>query len=68
MFLIEVPKSIRLVTIEQARERTGVSRRTIYNWISANKVDWCRTAGRTIRIVEDSLFSREDTSIKENKE
>lgn len=45
-----------LVTIEQAREIVGVSRRTIYNWMSAGKVEWIRTAGGLPRIYADSLF------------
>jgi excisionase family DNA binding protein len=34
----------------------GVSRRTIYNWISAGKVEYVRTAGGAIRIFADSLW------------
>jgi predicted site-specific integrase-resolvase len=33
-----------------------VSRRTIYNWISAGKVEYVRTAGGAIRIFADSLW------------
>jgi excisionase family DNA binding protein len=34
----------------------SVSRRTIYNWITAGKVDYVRTAGGSIRIFVDSLW------------
>lgn len=40
----------------KACELVGVSRRTIYNWISAGKVDYVRTAGGSIRIFTDSLW------------
>ena len=33
-----------------------MSRRTIYNWISAGKVEYVRTAGGSIRIFTDSLW------------
>jgi predicted site-specific integrase-resolvase len=33
-----------------------VSRRTIYNWISAGKVEYVRTAGGSIRIFADTLW------------
>jgi predicted site-specific integrase-resolvase len=35
-----------------------VSRRTIYNWMSAGKVQYVRTAGGAVRIFEDSLWRR----------
>jgi excisionase family DNA binding protein len=44
------------VSIRQACERVGVSRRTIYNWMEAGKVDFIRTAGGAARIFEDSLW------------
>jgi excisionase family DNA binding protein len=34
----------------------GVSRRTIYNWITAGKVEYVRTAGGSVRIFVDSLW------------
>ena len=40
----------------KACEVVGVSRRTIYNWISAGKVEYVRTAGGAIRIFADSLW------------
>ena len=44
----------------KACEAVGVSRRTIYNWISAGKVEYVRTAGGSIRIFADTLW-REPT-------
>ena len=44
------------LSIMKACEVVGVSRRTIYNWISANKVEYVRTAGGSIRIFADSLW------------
>ena len=44
------------LTIMKACEVVGVSRRTIYNWISAGKVEYVRTAGGSIRIFADSLW------------
>lgn len=49
-----------LVSIPVACELTGVSRRTIYNWISGNKIDWCRNAGGSVRILRSSLFRSHD--------
>jgi len=40
----------------RACELVGVSRRTIYNWITAGKVEYVRTAGGSIRIFVDSLW------------
>ena len=40
----------------KACEAVGVSRRTIYNWISAGKVEYIRTAGGSIRIFADTLW------------
>lgn len=46
----------RVVSIEKARELTGVSRRTIYNWMAKGSIQWCRTAGGNVRIYLDTLF------------
>jgi excisionase family DNA binding protein len=46
----------KAISIMKACELVGVSRRTIYNWISAGKVDYVRTAGGSIRIFVDSLW------------
>ena len=53
-----------LVTINQAMNIDGVSRRTIYNWINNNKIDYCRTASGSIRIVKDTLFSKHNIPCK----
>jgi len=44
------------VNIRQAAARAQVSRRTIYNWLTAGKLQFVRTAGGSVRIFEDSLF------------
>lgn len=44
------------VSIARAGELVGVSRRTIYNWISGGKVQYVRTAGGAIRIFADTLW------------
>ena len=51
------------VSILKACELVGVSRRTIYNWMAANKVEYLRTAGGSIRIFVDTLFREPDGSI-----
>ena len=48
------------VSIMKACEMVGVSRRTIYNWIAAGKVEYVRTAGGSIRIFTDSLWRQPD--------
>ena len=44
------------LSIMKACEVVGVSRRTIYNWIAANKVEYVRTAGGSTRIFPDTLW------------
>ena len=34
----------------------GVSRRTIYNWLSSGKIEYVRTAGGSVRIFVDTLW------------
>ena len=51
----------KAISIMKACELVGVSRRTIYNWISAGKVDYVRTAGGSIRIFTDSLWREPET-------
>ena len=46
----------RAISIAQACTSVGVSRRTIYNWIAAGKVEYVRTAGGSIRIFADTLW------------
>ena len=50
------------VSIMKACELVGVSRRTIYNWICAGKVEYVRTAGGSIRIFTDTLWRQPDGS------
>ncbi len=44
------------VSINQAADVAGVSRRTIYNWLKAGKLEYQRTAGGAVRIFTASLF------------
>jgi len=44
------------LSIMKACEVVGVSRRTIYNWIAAGKVEYVRTAGGSVRIFADTLW------------
>jgi excisionase family DNA binding protein len=46
----------KTISIMKACELVGVSRRTIYNWISGGKVQYVRTAGGSVRIFEDTLW------------
>jgi excisionase family DNA binding protein len=46
----------KTVSIPRACELVGVSRRTIYNWLAAGKVQYVRTAGGSVRIFEDTLW------------
>ena len=40
----------------KACELVGVSRRTIYNWLSSGKLEYVRTAGGSVRIFVDTLW------------
>jgi len=46
----------KTVSIPRACEIVGVSRRTIYNWITGGKVEYIRTAGGSVRIFVDTLW------------
>ena len=46
----------KTISIMQACEVVGVSRRTIYNWIASGKVEYVRTAGGSVRIFVDTLW------------
>jgi excisionase family DNA binding protein len=48
--------AVRMLAIKDAAALAGVTRRTIYNWIRAGKLQHRRTAGGRIRIDADSLF------------
>ena len=52
------------VSIMKACELVGVSRRTIYNWIAAGKVEYVRTAGGSIRIFVDTLWREPDGKLR----
>ncbi|HMD35193.1 MAG TPA: excisionase family DNA-binding protein [Vicinamibacterales bacterium] len=44
------------ISIMRACELVGVSRRTIYNWLSSGKIEYVRTAGGSVRIFVDTLW------------
>lgn len=46
----------KTLSISQAAAIAGVSRRTIYNWMIAAKIEFVRNAGGNVRIFEDSLW------------
>lgn len=48
------------VSVMKACEMVGVSRRTLYNWMRANKVEYLRTAGGSRRIFVDTLWRESD--------
>ena len=52
------------ISIMKACELVGVSRRTIYNWIAAGKVEYVRTAGGSIRIFVDTLWRQPDGTVR----
>jgi excisionase family DNA binding protein len=51
-----MPPERKTVSIPQACELVGVSRRTIYNWLAGGKLQYVRTAGGSVRIFVDTLF------------
>ena len=46
----------KTISIMKACELVGVSRRTIYNWLSSGKIEYVRTAGGSVRIFADTLW------------
>jgi excisionase family DNA binding protein len=50
----------KMLTILEACQLVGVSRRTVYNWMADGKVDYVRTAGGAVRIFADSLWRAPD--------
>lgn len=46
----------KTVSIMKACDLVGVSRRTIYNWMSSGKIEYVRTAGGSVRIFVDTLW------------
>lgn len=53
------------ITIKAATQIASVSRRTIYNWMRDEKIEFTRTAGGARRIFLDTLFK--DDLIEEKK-
>jgi excisionase family DNA binding protein len=49
-------RQVELVTIVQASLLSKVSRKTIYNWITQEKIHAYKTAGGQIRICANSLI------------
>ncbi len=60
MFIDMINNHKETISIKHATEIAQVSRRTIYNWLKNNKVDYTRTAGGSIRIIRDTLFKLND--------
>lgn len=56
----EGPNGRETVTIKQAGEIVGVSRRTINNWIKSSKIEYTYTAGGGVRIFKDTLWRNRD--------
>ena len=50
----------KTISIMKACELVGVSRRTIYNWLSSGKIEYVRTAGGSVRIFVDTLWREPD--------
>ena len=46
----------KVISINEACELVGVSRRAIYYWLSSGKIEYVRTAGGSVRIVVDTLW------------
>src|SRR5439155_13370470 len=46
----------KTISIMKACELVGVSRRTIYIWLSSGKIEYVRTAGGSVRIFVDTLW------------
>ena len=46
----------KTISIMKACELVGVSRRTIYNWLSSGKIEYVRTAGGSVRNFVDTLW------------
>lgn len=54
--MIPAESDRKTVSIAQACELVRVSRRTIYNWMKAGKVEYRCTAGGSRRIYVDTLW------------
>jgi excisionase family DNA binding protein len=53
---LEASVERKTISIMKACELVGVSRRTIYNWLSSGKIEYVRTAGGSVRIFVDTLW------------
>ncbi len=64
-----IPVERKTISIMKACELVGVSRRTIYNWLSSGKIEYVRTAGGSVRIFADTLWrdpQRSDRAVAQN--
>jgi excisionase family DNA binding protein len=52
------------VSIAEACAQVGVSRRTIYNWLTEGKVEYVRTAGGAVRIFTDTLWRSPEVPVR----
>jgi excisionase family DNA binding protein len=55
----------RTVSVNQACELLKVSRRTIYNWMGANKVQFVRTVGGSPRLILSSLYMEGNVKVED---
>lgn len=55
--VISEPGDRKTISIMKACALAGVGRRTIYNWLSSGKLDYTCTAGGSVRICVDTIFS-----------
>lgn len=51
-----------LLTIRQAAERAGVSKRTVHRWLREGTVEHVRNPGGLVRIYADSLYRDPNSS------
>ena len=54
----------KTISIMKACELVGVSRRTIYNWLSSGKIEYVRTAGGSVRIFVDTLWRDANNTVR----
>lgn len=55
--LVMPPSARRTVLIDQACEMLGVSKRTVYYWIRAGRLETVRTIGGSQRVLVSSIAS-----------
>jgi excisionase family DNA binding protein len=53
---VSVNENRPVVSVNEACALVDVSRRTIYNWVEAGKVEYVRPVGGSIWIFPDSLW------------